>query len=199
MRDRNRLLLSAGLEPTFPESALGAERMKPLMKIVDRIFARHLPYPAWLVDGTLRVVRMNAAAAKVFPGLGGLSPSEAIDMWFAPGPFRDRVENWQSMLWVAFDALRRDLLRNPGPELQALVERAELHMQDIPRPTTEDDGGLPVICPRFRFGDLSIPTVTTTVRFEHPVDVTAEALRLELMFPADDVGERFFESLGSEG
>jgi hypothetical protein len=87
--------------------------------------------------------------------------------------------------------IRRDANGSPGA-LRDSVARLERHLADVERPTV---GGADerVICPRFRFGDRVVTTITTIARFGSARDVTLDELRVELVFPADDESRRFFE------
>jgi hypothetical protein len=40
-----------------------------------------------------------------------------------------------------------------------------------------------VLCPRFRFGDQVVRTVTIVAAFKHTVDVTLDEVRVELIYP----------------
>jgi len=44
-----------------------------------------------------------------------------------------------------------------------------------------------VACPVIRVDETLVRTVTTVMRFDHATEVTKSELRIELMFPADDV------------
>lgn len=43
----------------------------------------------------------------------------------------------------------------------------------------------------------SVRTTTAVMRFDAALDVTAADLRVELLFPADDASDAFFQSLAS--
>ena len=55
-----------------------------------------------------------------------------------------------------------------------------------------------MICPRFRIGDQVIRSFTTVVRFEHAHEITISELKVELIFPMDDVSADFFRSLAAQ-
>ena len=46
IRERNALLVAAGLPPSFPAFALEDDAMKPIQRVLDRVLASHEPYPA---------------------------------------------------------------------------------------------------------------------------------------------------------
>jgi len=195
IRERNALLEAAGLPPSYPAFALDDEAMKPIQRVLDRILASHEPYPAWVGSRGFRFITSNRAAEALFPGMCSMSPEAIVELWFGPGPFRDVVENWQDVVWAGVAALRREMMRARDPALADLLRRAETHARAIPAPERDALPELPVICPRMNFGGRRVRTISTVMRFDTAVEVTASELRVELMFPADDDSDRFFRDL----
>jgi transcriptional regulator with XRE-family HTH domain len=196
LRERNALLVAAGLPATYPSLSLDDEAMKPVRRVVERILASHEPYPAWVGSRGFRFISSNQAAERLFPGLCGLEPEAVVDLWFGPGPFRDMVENWPDVVWAGVAGLRREAVRASDPRLNDLLQRAELHARAIPAPEADALPELPVVCPRLKIGGRSVRTISTVMRFDTAVEVTASELRVELMFPADEASEEFFHRLG---
>jgi transcriptional regulator with XRE-family HTH domain len=195
IRERNALLVAAGLPPSFPVFALEDDAMKPIQRVLDRVLASHEPYPAWVGSRGFRFISSNRAAEALFPGMCSMSPEAIVELWFGPGPFRNLVENWQDVVWAGVAALRREAARAFDPALTALLRRAETHARAIPAPERDARPELPVICPRLNIGGRRVRTISTVMRFDTAIEVTASELRVELMFPADDDSERFFRDL----
>jgi transcriptional regulator with XRE-family HTH domain len=199
IRERNALLLAAGLSPAYPAFALEDEAMGPVRNVLDRILRTHEPYPAWVGSRGFRFISSNRAAEALFPGMCALSPEAIVDLWFGPGPFRDIVENWQDVVWAGIASLRREVVRASDPSLAALLRRAERHATSIPEPDPDTRPELPVVCPRLNIGGQRVRTISTVMRFDTAVEVTVSELRVELMFPADDESEAFFRGLAASG
>jgi transcriptional regulator with XRE-family HTH domain len=195
LRERNALLVAAGLAPRYPSPALTDEPMRPIALVLDRVLAQHEPYPAWVFARGLRALSGNAAAERLFPGLCAMAPEAVVDLWFGPGPFRKMVENWREVASAGVDGLRRDASRALDPEISELLRRAERHLAglDEPPPT---ESSFPVVCPRFRIGDRTVRTISAVLRFDTAADVTTSELRVELMFPADEASDAFFRASG---
>lgn len=198
IRDRNALLVAAGLPPAYPSLPLEDDAMKPIRRVLDRILASHEPYPAWVGSRGFRFLASNGAAERLFPGMCAMSPKEIVELWFGPGPFRSLVENWQDVVWAGVAALRREASNASDPALTELLRRAEAHARAIPPPERDARPELPVICPRLNIGGRRVRTISTVMRFDTAIEVTASELRVELMFPADDESAAFFResSLG---
>ena len=195
IRARNALLEAAGLGRAYEERELDADDVQPFVEAVDLVLRNHEPFPGCAIDGLGCVRRTNAAFERFWPGAKGLTPEQAIDAFFGPGPGRDVVENWAELAWRYIDIRRSEANRSGDPRLLALAERAEAHLEDVPRPTTRE--AAPIVCPRFRFGDTLVRTFSTVMRFEHPNDVTLGELKVELIFPADETAAQYFRQLAA--
>ena len=188
LRDRNRLLVAAGIAPSYPQGSLDDDALSSFRRVVDSMLEKHEPYPAFAFDHEYRLVRANAAAHRILPGLEG---GNWIDLSFSPGsPVRAATENFAEVAWAALDMMRRDANGSPDA-LRDSVGRLERHLVGVDRPV---DGNLDerVICPRFRFGDRVVTTITTIARFGSARDVTLDELRVELVFPADEESAQWF-------
>jgi transcriptional regulator with XRE-family HTH domain len=192
IRERNALLTSAGLTPAYPDRELTDQTMRPIKLVLDRVLAGHEPYPAWVVGRNMRFLASNCGAEALFPGMCSLQPHAIVDLWFGPGPFREMVENWPDVVWAGVAALRREATRSSDAQLLNLLQRAEAHARSIPRPDADAIPDLPVICPRLSIHGYTIRTISTVMRFDTAVEVTASELRVELMFPADEESDAYF-------
>ena len=192
LRERNELLAAAGLPHAFPAFELGAESMRPVQRVLDHLLRTHEPYPAWVGGRGFRFLASNRAAEALFPGMCSLAPETIVDLWFGAGPFRQLVENWQEVVWAGVASLRREVTRTSDPTVLALLRRAEAHAKGIAEPKGLADAL--VVCPRLRIGDRTVRTISSVMRFDTAVEVTASELRVELMFPADDESDAFFRA-----
>jgi transcriptional regulator with XRE-family HTH domain len=192
VRERNAMLQAAGLPSAYPMFDLADEAMDSVRRVLDRILHTHEPYPAWVGGPGFRFLSSNNAAEQLFPGMCELTPAEIVDLWFGPGLFRQLVENWQDVVLAGIASLRRDAARSSDPALSALLRQAEAHAKGIPAPEPGAMPELPVVCPRLNINGRTIRTISTVMRFDTAVEVTASELRVELMFPADDASEAYF-------
>ncbi len=193
LRERNSLLVAAGLTPSYPAFDLGDEAMGPIRLVLERALECHEPYPAWVAGPGLTFLAANRAADRLFPGLTHMPAAAIVDFWFGPGPFRQIVENWQDVVWAGVVSLRREALRGSSPEQETLLKRAEFLARDIPPP---EPGALTdwlVVCPRLVIDGCVVRTISAVMRFDTAIEVTTSELRVELMFPADPASDAFFK------
>jgi transcriptional regulator with XRE-family HTH domain len=192
VRERNSMLQAAGLPAAYPLFDLADDAMASVRRVLVRLLSTHEPYPAWVGGRGFRFFSSNRAAERLFPGMCELTPAAVVDLWFGPGPFRQMVENWQDVVLAGVASLRRDATQTADPQLTALLQRAELHVRGIPSPEPSAMPELPVVCPRLNINGRVIRTISTVLRFDTAIEVTASELRVELMFPADDASDAFF-------
>jgi transcriptional regulator with XRE-family HTH domain len=196
--ERNALLAAAGLAPAFPAHDLGSQEMESIDRVLGAVLRGHEPYPAWVVRRPFTFLRANASAEALFPGLTELPPDQLIDLWFGPGAFRDQVRNWADVIQAALAALRCDAAQAADTESARLLERAETLSRRFPgRPAASAESG-PVICPVFEFGGHIVRTISAVMRFDTATEVTTSQLRIELMFPADDQAEAYFQARATQ-
>ena len=77
LRDRNLLLLSAGLAPAYAERSLGDSALDPAREAVSQILRAHEPYPAVAVDRSWNLILANRAVAPLLVGVARASASAA--------------------------------------------------------------------------------------------------------------------------
>lgn len=190
LRDRNAMLVAAGLTPTFPERPLNDAALAPVRRVIDHLLAHHEPFPAWVLGGQDTCLQANDAARRLFPWVEQLDPGQMLEMLTRPGALRDTIENWNEVAHIALRTLRARMLRRPDPAVSQLIERCDAMAEALgPGP---DRWEVPVVCPIFRIDGTQVRTMATVIRFDTAVDVTVADLRVELMFPADDASEAFF-------
>jgi hypothetical protein len=193
LRDRNRLLESAGFASVFHETPLSADQMAHMRDMLQFILDRHLPYAAIVVDRHWNCLMSNLAAARFFSML--ISPSLAtqsnvLRSTFHPEGSRRWIVNWPE---VERDLLNRAELElgsqdSGGTALLAEIRSyasapTEVNSHAVPRP---GDLLLPI---HIRVGGLDLRLFTTIMTLGTPQDVTLQELRIETFFPADRQSE----------
>jgi transcriptional regulator with XRE-family HTH domain len=196
--EQNQLLVLAGLRPVYPNHGLDDPNMQSLNAILEKVLNNHDPYPAWVIARGWRFLRANTAAERLFPGLCNIKPEDLIDYWFGSDQFRDMVENYADVIWAGLLGLQREATQTGDARLIKLLARAKALVKDLPKPTSMLSTDLPVVCPRFRVGGQTIRTISSVMRFDSAIEVTTSELKIELMFPADEVGEKFFKNAATQ-
>ncbi len=198
LRDQNQLLLAAGMAPAFAAGRLDGPELAMVRRALDHALAHHEPYPAVVADRLWNLVRSNRAAAGLLGAIArGPLPAEVggnlILALLHPGAWKPAVINWDDVAGELVERLHRECAAAPHDgELAALRARA-LAIPGVPARWRA--ARLAAIAPfatvRLRVGDDELALFTMITTLGTPLDVTAEELRLESYFPADDASERW--------
>ena len=112
IRERNALLLRAGLPPAYPDHQLSDQAMRSINLVLDRALHVHEPYPAWV--GPRPDVPPLESCRRVFVSACVPCRQNRSSICGMAGPFRDLVENWQDVVFVGVAHLRREATHFPS-------------------------------------------------------------------------------------
>jgi transcriptional regulator with XRE-family HTH domain len=206
LRERNLLLHAAGFASVYRESSLAPDEMTPMLRTLDLILGHQEPYPAVAVTRGWDLVRTNAAAARIFAGLME-DPSEpavarnVVHAVFHPKGLRPAIVNWDEVGQHLMDRLHRDAWVEgaDGPH-RALLDEVRRY-PDVPsRFRVPDLAAAPEVCipVHVKKGDVELRLFTTLTTLGTPIDVTAQELRIESYFPADEASDRWLRAHGGD-
>lgn len=204
LRDRNALLLAAGLAPAYSQTSLDDPASSQVRHGLTMMLEAHSPYPAVIIDRHWNLLQANPAAGAlvsslVDPDSPALTvPLNVMRLTFHPEGLRSAIVNWEVLGPALAARVRREA--DASPEDKELVSlAAEL--------SSEIDRGLPVVDPaatpdllvpvHYRNEDLELRLFSTIANLGSPLDVTLAELSIELFFPADEHSARGLEKLNS--
>lgn len=199
---RNRLLGAAGFAGLYPRRQLDAEAMAPVRAALERMLALHEPFPAMVVDRAWNLVMANRALPKMFDLLGGMPAmatrvggSNLLRMTLHPQGLRPYILNFDEVAVHLLARSAHEALQHPV--LDDLLKEV-LRYPGLPRRSRNVDGSapmLPVLPMRIGLGGVELRLFTTITSFGTPLDVTADELRIENLFPADAASEALLRQL----
>jgi transcriptional regulator with XRE-family HTH domain len=187
LRDRNALLLAAGLAPAYPERRLGDPPMAAVADAVTRLLAAYAPFPALVVDRHWELVDANDAVDLLTAGCAPAllaPPCNVLRLCLHPDGLAPRIRTlgtWRAHLLAR---LRHQAAATGDPHLQDLLDE----LRAYPAPAAEPaPHAAPVVPFRLRTADgRELAFVSTTTLFGTPGDVTVDELAIEAFLPADD-------------
>jgi transcriptional regulator with XRE-family HTH domain len=198
LRDQNALLAAAGFPEAFEEPRVEAALAGALGTAVERMLAKHEPYPMVVMNRRYDALRVNRAGAGLLarfvldPAAVG-APPNVFRALFDPRLSRPFVVDWERVARGMLARVHREVLERPGDgELGALL-RALLEYPGVPKDWREPDLSAPVepcFTIRLRRDDLELAFLSTVTVFSAPQSVTLEELRIESFFPVDAETER---------
>jgi len=194
LRDRNGLLLAAGYAPLYVERGLDHPALDRVDAAISTMLAQHEPLPAVVMDRGWNLLRVNTGAQRLFTGLFAPEavPASAnvLRVILEPGPARSRITNWHELAPALLDRARREAVGGVL-DLATAVLVPELRSRpdvesvlSVPRTSAPPS---PVIDIHVEYADTDLRFFSVVSTIGTPVDVTAQELRVEAFFPADDV------------
>jgi transcriptional regulator with XRE-family HTH domain len=196
LRERNRLLQGAGFAGLYPQRRLEAADMQPVQAALSMLLRHHEPYPAVVVDRAWNLVMANDAMGRVLAMSGdpdarwrkvcGDGPRNIMKMTFHADGLRPLIANLDEIAPPFLARTAREALEHP--EVQDVLDEV-LRYPGLPSKLRHIDleaSRLPVLPTHFRLGNVDLRMFSMMTTFGTPQDVTADDLRVESFFPADE-------------
>jgi len=194
LRERNSLLSTAGFAPVYRETNLSAPEMQPVRHAFDTILAHHEPYPAIVLTRAWDLVTMNNAFMRLFafflePPFDPIVAQNIMHSLFHPQGVRPYVANWEEVAGFLIDRLYREsIVELETSESRKLLD-ALLAYPDVPARVREVDLAVaPKVCITviLEKKGTRLDLFSTLTTLGTPLDITAQELRIESYFPADE-------------
>jgi transcriptional regulator with XRE-family HTH domain len=201
LRQRNRLLLSAGFAPGYGESRLDDASFTPAMDAVRMVLKGHEPNPAIAVDRSWHMVAANHSLAPLVADIADTSlltpPVNVLRLSLHPQGMAPRIVNLAEWRAHLLERLRRQNETFADPALEGL----ERELRSYPGGVTQtrpihNEGTAIAHMLKLRVGDAVLSLISTITVFGTPLDVTLSELAIESFFPADDATRMALDRLG---
>lgn len=202
LRERNDLLLAAGYAPVYTLAALDSPQLARVHAALASMLDQHEPFPAVVLDRGWNVLRANDGASLLFGTLLAPDPippdANVLRLVIEPGPVRDSIVNWGSVVPALLDRARREavggVLDQPTNDLiRHLRERPEI--VDLLTPGEPVVTAAPVVDVQFTIDDTVVSFFSVVSTIGTPIDITAQELRLEAFFPSGDASRAAWHDL----
>ncbi len=191
LRERNALLLAAGLAPAYAESAFDSLEMRPVRRALERLLEAHDPFPAVAVDRQWNLVLANQSVMRLVDGVADEllePPMNVIRATLHPDGLARRILNFDEYSSHVLDRLRRQMVLTGDTDLEALWLEVSAYPGVRLAPAVEHFSPNDVVLPvRIRDGDDVLSFFTMIATLGTALDVTLADLVLESFFPADEL------------
>jgi transcriptional regulator with XRE-family HTH domain len=192
LRERNTLLLAAGYAPVYSEGAWNGPEMQVVTRALERMLRQHEPFPAVVMDRYWNVLMSNEATPRFFGRFidveARTAPRNLLHLMFDPGGMRPFIANWEDVAKSLFQRVYRESVGRVIDDKTRELLTALLAYPDVKAEWKNPIvlSAVPVIPIGFAKGDglLNYFSMVTTVGA--PQTITAQELRIECMFPADE-------------
>jgi transcriptional regulator with XRE-family HTH domain len=193
LRERNTLLLAAGLAPEFSESALDAPALEVVRGALDAMLEQQEPYPAVVMNRHWDIVRANRAATNLFgfllEGQALRDSSNVLRLMFHPDGLKPFVQNWDAVVESLLLRAQREAVGGVKDDALELLLGELLAYPGAPaalgRGAESANLALPIIPVSFRKAERAYDFFSTVTTLGTPQDITAQEIRIECFFPAN--------------
>jgi transcriptional regulator with XRE-family HTH domain len=198
LRERNALLLASGFAPMYSDATWSEPEMHSIKAAVDRMLRAQEPYPALLMDRYWNVLSSNDAMPRFFGKFIDMEARAAthgrnlLHLMFDPTGMRPFIHDWPRVSQSFLQRVRREavghtmddrtqelldaLLAYPGARVDASF-------------ATDGSSDLPVIPVSFEKDGAVLNYFSMVSTVGSPRTITAQELRIECLFPADEATE----------
>jgi transcriptional regulator with XRE-family HTH domain len=202
-RERNALLLAAGYAPLYSGVAWNSDEMKSVSRALERMIARHEPYPAIIMDRYWNVLLTNDAAPRFFNCFIDMSkrPSSRnmLHLMFDPKGMRPFIANWEALAKTLIQRVHQEAVGHiVDQETKELVADLLAYpgVQSNWR-TPEMLSTLPMIPISFVKDGATMNYFSLITTVGTPQTIAAQELRVECMYPADEETEALHAKLSA--
>ncbi len=211
LRERNDLLVAAGYAPLYPERSLDHAGMAAIHEALETTLRHHEPFPALVVDRQWNVVMHNTAVdrligllgepARVWKKVDPTGGRNLMRLTLHPKGLQPLVVDWPGTAIALLTRLQAEVQANPAnTRLQELL--ADLRaLSGMPSTGHTADAQsamqVPVLTLKLRQGNAMLEFFSMICTFGTALDLTADELRLELLFPCNEFTAQFLLSRGS--
>jgi transcriptional regulator with XRE-family HTH domain len=192
LRERNGLLLAAGYAPLYGAGTLEGPELDKVHAALASMLSKHEPFPAIVMDRAWNVLRANNGAQRLFGGLLAPqplpTPANVLDLMIEPGPVRDAVVNWHSVVPALLERCRREAVGgvfDPATSERLEAFRSRPDVAELIEGAAGSTSSAPVIDVEFAFGTSRLSFFSLVSTIGTPADITAQELRVEAFFPTD--------------
>ncbi len=202
LRERNRLLNSAGFASVYTEHSFDAPELEPVKSLLSEMLDHHLPYPAYVMDRHWNILMQNSACDLLF-----LIPEDSNDFWYAlsedgpanaailfthPKGVRPMIKNFDEIIAPFVRRLQKEAMEYQDDHSIKLVEILKALVGDVVDLSLQPL--LPTLPVRLAVDDIELKLTTVISTFGTAQDITAQELRLETFYPTDQTTRAFFQA-----
>ncbi len=203
LRDRNEWLTAAGFAPLFRARPLDDPQMGQVVRAVRMMLKNHEPFPAIAIDRAWNIRLANGPftwmaaliGEELWKRIGG-EERNLMRLFFHPDGLRPFITNWDAIAPLLWLRARREAEALGGEEMKrVLADLAPLQDQRLLR-QADETALVPVMPIDVEMGGVRLSLFTVIATFGTAQDVTADELRIESLFPADEATEQLFRAIG---
>jgi len=193
LREVNVLFAAAGIAAPYSDSGSVGPALTPVWQALEHILEKHLPFPAWVVNGKYEVVTLNASALALSEVIAAELPDfPAVDPMFHPLGLRRCIANWEDVATSMLRRIQRDILT--GNRILLETFNRIVAYPGIPSDWRHRTLSLtiePTIAVQMHLQGHRLSFVTALTTFGTATDPSVQELTIESCFPSDTATAEF--------
>lgn len=201
LRERNDWLVAAGFAPIFRARPLDDPQMNQVMNAVRMMLANHEPFPAIAIDRAWNIrlsnrpfdILASMVGDEVWARVGG-PERNLMRLFFHPNGVKPLVSNWNTIAPLLWHRARREADALGGQEMKAVLADLSQYQDAETLWAAEETALVPVLPLEMEKDGLRVSLFTVIATFGTAQDVTADELRIESFFAADEATDRIFRA-----
>jgi transcriptional regulator with XRE-family HTH domain len=202
LRSQNLLLSAAGFAPIHTETDLSAPEMSSIRKAIGFMLRQQEPYPAVVIDRYWNLLLSNQGATRLlntFIDPEKLQTRFCIDgkinlmrVTFDPQGLRPFIANWEELAGYLLDRVHREASSIESTQSSLLFDELISYpgVADLWNASSRSMKNDLTLTTHFQKDDLSLRFFSTIATLGTPYDITLQEIRIECLFPADEVTEK---------
>ncbi len=202
LRDRNTILNSAGFANLYTNRDLSEPSMEPVADILADMLAHHNPYPAFVLDRQWNIKMKNEAAGTLFEvfgdpeqvwkDVGGSGEMNMALLTVHPNGLRRFISNWHDVAGPFLKRLKKEAFDSRDQVMLDRYQQLLEHSGELDDDQSRTDL-LPVLSLEINLGGPVLKLCSVISTFGTAQDITADELRIETFYPADDLTRKYFK------
>jgi transcriptional regulator with XRE-family HTH domain len=208
LRQQNLMLTAAGFAPIHAETDLSAPEMAAIRKALDFMLRQQEPYPAIVVDRYWNLLLTNNAATRLLTAF--IAPKQLqthfhrdgkvnlMRAMFHPQGLRPFVVNWEDFSGHLLQRLHREAIADGESEQSRVLLNELMSYPGIAETWHQSDRSAQntmLLTVHLKRADLELKFFSTIATLGTPYDITLQELRVECLFPADDITEHYWKQI----
>lgn len=203
LRHQNLLLSAAGFAPIHTETDLSAPEMASIRQAIDFILRQHEPYPAIVIDRYWNLLLTNQGADRLLHTFidpdylqtrfcinGKINLMRAM---FDLQGLRPFVGNWAELAGNLLQRVHREANSSIDNKQSAILFAELLRypgVVDLWNTSGKSAHHALLLTTHLQQNDLDLRFFSTIATLGTPYDITLQEIRIECLFPADEMTEK---------
>lgn len=200
LREQNVMLTTAGFAPIYSESDLSSPEFEPIRKALDYILLSQTHLPMLIMDRYWNLIQSNRVSQRL---INWLINSEDLQHLFYidgkinlmrlmlhPQGLKPFVANWEETASHLIKRVYREAITNDKSQQPRQLYQEFMTYPDVPqlwKLSNSHTWQLPLLTVNFFKDGLDFNFFSAIATLGTPQDIMLQELRIETLFPADEI------------